>query len=214
MGDGPVDASMLVWAQSPWVYEAGGIGSSVAGLTLTFPDLKNKEAKIDLDGGAEISIKIARIGGPAANILKKDNCIYLDESNVSNGGARYWSSRGCRVDKEETNATFIVCKCTHLTDFGSRLADSLASSLDVVGQLSGSQEELLAKASANMGTIFVMVGLLVFTCLLCAVGTYLEVIRKTTAKKFVLKLTCQVDYQTNIEGKKSVRALENILFAK
>ena len=212
-GDGPVDASMLVWDQSPWTYEAGAIGSNVAGLSLTFPDLKNKKANVEnLDN--EISIMISRIGGPAKNILSKDSCIYLDEKNVSKGGARFWSDRGCRVDKIETNATHIVCKCNHLTDFGSRLIGSLASSIDVVGQLGGSSEELLAKAAANMGTIFIMVGLLIFTCLLCAVGTYLEVIRKTTAKKFVLKLTCQVDYQTNIEGKKSVRALENILFAK
>ena len=216
MGNGPIDASMLVWDQSPWVYEAGAIGSNVAGLTLSFPDQKNKEAKVDLgEGGAEISIKISRVGSPAQNILQKDTCIYLDETKVTSGGARFWSDRGCRVDTAETNATHIVCKCTHLTDFGSRLFKSLASSADVLGQLSGSEEELMTKATANLVTIFVMVGILVLTCFLCAVGTWMESCRRHTAKKLALLLTHKEKYTkyTQLGNQKiTIQNLESSLF--
>lgn len=157
---------------------------------------------------------ISRIGGPAKNILSKDSCIYLDEKNVSKGGARFWSDRGCRVDKIETNATHIVCKCNHLTDFGSRLIGSLASSIDVVGQLGGTSEELLAKASANMGTIFIMVGLLVFTCMLCGLGTFLEYTRKTNAKIMALRLTSQLSFKAEHGDKRTIKDLELLLFKK
>ena len=96
--------------------------------------------------------------GEEEEVDDEDECVYLNETYnpVSGKTMRQWSTAGCNVS--DANSTHVTCLCNHLTDFGTRLVSSVESVGRVVTQLGS--DTIDQKAGANLGTIFIMSGLL------------------------------------------------------
>ena len=213
-----VDTSLIVWELSPWVFEAGEIDSFCIGLSFTDPNDGNREIDIDLgtDGG-EIKIMIPKQGAKqgAENTTHGMSCVFLNDSTVETGGVREWSTGGCRLDVNATAAMggdYVVCQCTHLTDFGSRLIQAFQSAGRVVGQLSHSENTgsstsdgqltIAEKAEANLLTILIMSGMLIMAILLCILGTMNEHRKKRATRRAILVLAIDI-YRRNVEKRAS-----------
>ena len=105
-----VDASLVQWEVSPWVFDAGAVDSYIAGLTLTLPSNDNSELEVhDLEEGREISFTMPRKTSNntanrfnvTRNTTLEDECVYLNETFLSdeNRTLREWSSNGATSTK-------------------------------------------------------------------------------------------------------------------
>ena len=204
-----VDTSVVAWSLSPWSYEAGEVNSFVVGLTLTTPGNGNKEVKVSgLDETSLVRIVIARTSGNAsaaavANSSLDDSCVYLDTQT----SPRAWSTQGCHVDKDRSNASHVTCSCNHLTDFAIEFIDSVGSAERVFDQFSDdSSTSFEEKASANMAVILLVFGFLLFALLMCLVSTWHYKKSRSRAKRLVHELARHANMQIE-QRKKGQRRL-------
>ena len=204
-----VDTSVVAWSLSPWSYEAGEVDSFVVGLTLTTPGNGNKEVKVSgLDETSLVRIVIARTSGNAsaaavANSSLDDSCVYLDTQT----SPRAWSTQGCHVDKDRSNASHVTCSCNHLTDFAIEFIDSVGSAERVFDQFSeDSSTSFEAKVSTNMAVILLVFGFLLFALLMCLVSTWHYKKSRSRAKRLVHELARHANMQIE-QRKKGQRRL-------
>ena len=200
-----VDTSVIAWSLSPWSYEAGEVDSFVVGLTLTTPGNGNKEVKVSgLDETSLVRIVIARTSGNAsaaavANSSLDDSCVYLDTQT----SPRAWSTQGCQVDKNRSNASHVTCSCNHLTDFAIEFIDSVGSAERVFDQFSkDSSTSFEAKASANMAVILLVFGFLLFALLMCLVSTWHYKKSRSLAKRLVHELARHANIEQRKDGQR------------
>ena len=193
-----VDTSVVAWSLSPWSYEAGEVDSFVVGLTLTTPGNGNKEVKVSgLNETSLVRIVIARTSGNAsaaavANSSLDDSCVYLDTQT----SPKTWSTQGCHVDKDRSNASHVTCSCNHLTDFAIEFIDSVGSAERVFDQFSeDSSTSFEAKVSTNMAVILLVFGFLLFALLMCLVSTWHYKKSRSQAKRLVHELARHANLQ-------------------
>ncbi len=165
-----VDSTLTTWTASPWSFEAGNVDTVVAGLTLNLPAHGHREVRVQTTADAPIRLVFRRRRPRRPNVRRTtedDECVFLDMQQTP----IRWSSRGCRRLEHGTNSSHVACACTHLTDFGARLVDSVASAGRVFGQLSdGQRESLLEKTSANVLTVSIVCSMLLVSVILCCTG--------------------------------------------
>ena len=203
-----------------------------------FPDNSTNSSNYGDDGSTEFTETFSSTSTSTSTSTKGDHkstkntstytaidvCVYMNETYIDaeNTTLHEWSSSGCRVDYNATNATHVVCLCNHLTDFGSRLGKSFESFGRVVGQLDDSDStegsskdyrngsggignetydhssmSLGEKALANLVTIAIMASVLVFSILSCAFGTELEKRKRVKRRLLVEKLTKSLPLKRN-----------------
>jgi hypothetical protein len=113
------------------------------------------------DGGPLLNFTCAA-GLPYAVTLRCDNevdhrCVYWDTARLA------WSEEGCTmvgvVASGVPNEGFIICNCTHLTDFSSQVSESLELAANVIGSI------------ASLSLLDVLKNILVLIVLLLVYGT-------------------------------------------
>jgi hypothetical protein len=146
---------------------SSGGGSANMTLNVSCPGDKRLRAYHSCPGGAFINYT-CDLSATAYEVRLKcatgvaHQCVFWDDSSLK------WSSEGCRqvgVVATGGDSGFVICNCTHLTDFASQLDETLDLASDIITSVASLSLADLLKNILVLIVLLVVWGSIVVACL-------------------------------------------------